>query len=76
MAFDPNLPQDHSPLSAAEMRDQFNGLYQFTCSGLDGCANTCVNIEGLTLAISDPPTKAEVEALRDKINEMLTVMSR
>jgi len=28
------------------------------------------------LTISNPPTKAEVEAIRDKINEMLTVMFR
>jgi len=30
----------------------------------------------LSLTISNPPTKAEVEAIRDKINEMLTVMFR
>jgi hypothetical protein len=30
----------------------------------------------LALAISNPPTKAEVEAIRDKINEMLTAMFR
>jgi len=28
------------------------------------------------LTISNPPTKAEVEAIRDKINEMLSVMFR
>ena len=31
-------------------------------------------VQQLSLAISDPPTQAEVEALRDKINEMLQVM--
>jgi len=75
MAFDPNLPQTNSPLSSAEMRDQFAGLYQFTCEHLDGCALTPRNVVGLTLDISDPPTKAQVEAIRDKLNEMLTAMS-
>jgi hypothetical protein len=31
-------------------------------------------VEQLSLAISNPPTQAEVQALRDKINEMLQAM--
>lgn len=33
-------------------------------------------IAQLSLTISNPPTKAEVEAIREKINEMLSVMFR
>jgi len=34
------------------------------------------DIAQLSLNISNPPTQAEVQAIRDKINEMLTAMFR
>ena len=34
------------------------------------------DIAQLSLTISNPPTQAEVQAIHDKINEMLTAMFR
>ena len=45
----------------------------------DQCDDTPRNtndIAQLSLTISNPPTQAEVQAIHDKINEMLTVMFR
>ena len=79
MPFDPTLPQTNSPLSSAEMRDQFNGLFQAiggvdhetTISALDP-----TGVDPLNLPISNPPTQAQVEALRDKLNELLAALHR
>ena len=79
MAFDPTLPVNNSLVSSAELRNQFNGLNELVIGLQDQCDDTPHNTNGiaqLSLTISNPPTKAEVEAIRDKINEMLTVMFR
>ena len=72
MAFDPNLPAANSPIVSAELRSQFNGL----SDRIDECALNPVGLEQLSLEISDPPTKAEVEAIRDKINDMINRILR
>jgi len=79
MAFDPTLPANNSLVSSAELRNQFNGLNEQIVLMQDQVDDTPHNTNGiaqLSLTISNPPTKAEVEAIRDKINEMLTVMFR
>ncbi len=77
MAFDPTLPKANSPIASAELRDQFNALND-RLSGLEDISNNFAmstnGVEQLSLAISNPPTQAEVQALRDKINEMLQAM--
>jgi len=72
--FDPTLPAANSLISSSELRDQFNALdaritdleteYGYTALSVNGVAH-------LTLTISSPPTQAEVQAIHDKINEML-----
>ena len=79
MAFDPTLPVNNSLVSSAELRNQFNGLNEQIVLMQDQVDDTPHNTNGiaqLSLTISNPPSKAEVEAIRDKINEMLTVMFR
>ena len=76
-AFNPNLPANNSLIAAAELRGQFNALSDrcdYLQSEFDNTALSTNNVQPLSLAISNPPTKAEVEALRDKINEMLAAM--
>ncbi len=79
MPFDPSLPANGSPLSSAEMRSQFIGLFD-AIGGLDHetsiSALDPVAVEPLNLTISNPPTQAQVEALRDKINELLAALHR
>ena len=79
MAFDPTLPANNSLVSSAELRNQFIGLNEQIVLMQDQVDDTPHNTNGiaqLSLTSSNPPTKAEVEAIRDKINEMLTVMFR
>ena len=79
MPFDPTLPVNNSLVSAPELRSQFNGLQDQIIGLQDEVDDTPRNTNGvaqLALAISNPPTKAEVEAIRDKINEMLATMFR
>jgi len=79
MAFDATLPANNSLISSAELRGQFNGLNELIIGLQDQVDDTPHNTNGiaqLSLSISNPPTQAEVTAIRDKINEMLTVMFR
>ena len=72
MPFDPTLPVNNSLVS------QFNGLQDQIIALQDEVDDTPRNTNGvaqLSLTISNPP-KAEVEAIRNKINEMLTAMFR
>ena len=79
MPFDPTLPLNNSLVSSAELRNQFNGLTELVIGLQDQCDDTPHNTNGigqLSLTISNPPTQAQVQAIHDKINEMLTAMFR
>ena len=81
MPFDPTKPVEDSPLDAAEMRDQFNGLDAkigdcATQAGLNdainaGSAANCDGVAELNLTVSNPPTQAQVQALLAKLNELI-----
>ena len=77
MAFNPTLPANTSPVSSAELRAQFNGLKDL-CDNLqtefDNTALTTNGVQPLNLTISNPPTQAQVQAIVNKINEMLAAM--
>ena len=85
MPFDPTKPAAAAPLSSAEMRGQLNALRD----GLSGKASEddCVNrtlgsarnpaaVAPLGLMVSAPPTQAEVQALADKLEELLAALQR
>ena len=79
MAYDPTLPANNSLISSSELRNQFNSLNELIIGLQDQCDDTphhTNDIAQLSLTISNPPTQAEVQAIRDKINEMLTAMFR
>lgn len=86
MPFDPTKPVEDSPLDAAEMRDQLNGLKQLIDGLLtsqamqdlldDQTAGACKNVPDLGLTISDPPTQAEVQAIADKVDFLLFNLRR
>ena len=81
MPFDPTKPQANTPLDAAEMRDQLNGLHAkigecATQAGLNdainfGSAANCDGVAELNLTVSNPPTQAEVQAILAKVNELI-----
>ena len=81
MPFDPTKPVEDSPLDAAEMRDQFNGLdakigdcatqVSLNDAILAGSAANCDGVAELNLTVSNPPTQAQVQALLAKLNELI-----
>jgi hypothetical protein len=60
---DPSLPADHSPLSSSEMRNQFQAIANRFAS--------TATMSLLELTVSDPPTQAEVQAIADKLDELI-----
>jgi len=87
MAYDPTKPANSAPVSSSELRNQFAGLKEL----IDEKANTAdlvptidANSSGpiagqvdyFTGTFSDPPTAAEVQALADKVNDLITVLKR
>ena len=86
MAFDPTLPVEDTPLDAAQMRDQLNGLKDLIdalpqsdamWAELDAqAAGPCKNVAELNLTVSNPPTQAEVQAIADRLDLLLFNLKR
>ena len=72
MAFDPNLPASGTPVLSAELRDQFNGLKELA----DARAARVDDVEELSIDFYDPPSKAQVESIVDKLNEVIRALKR
>jgi hypothetical protein len=80
-AFDPNLPAENSPLDSQQMRDQFASLKTLidqhpTTLDVDAMINseTAVNVDAiqpLLLAVSNPPTQVQMQAIVAKLNELI-----
>lgn len=84
MPFDPNLPAANTPLDSAQMRAQLTGLqtniqakaFEDDCVGR--MALSAVNptaVDGLGLVVSGP-TVAEVQAIADKLDELIAALKR
>jgi len=81
MAFDPNLPANHAPIIAVELRDQFNALdakigecatqVSLNDAIINGSAANCDGVAELSLTVSNPPTQAQVQAILAKLNELI-----
>jgi hypothetical protein len=52
MPFNPNVPADHSPLSSAEMRNQFQAIQ----NNVDAVREVLTFVQPLGLTVSNPPT--------------------
>lgn len=85
MPFDPTKPANNSPLNAAEMRGQLTALNtdiqtRATQAQLAGeIGGTSANSNGvgtLGMAVSDPPTQSEVQAIADKLDELINALRR
>ena len=62
MAFDPNIPQEDSPLDAAQMRDQLNSLNDFITVLQNQVAYLQSQITDLQNQLAAVPTMAAVNA--------------
>ena len=64
---DPSLPADHAPIVSGELRGQFQAIAnRFACTA---------SMNLLELAVSDPPTQAEVQAIADKVDELIIALN-
>ena len=72
-------------MSSSELRNQFNGLatllagraWEDDCVNRQfACAINPVEVESLMLTVSDPPLQTEVQAISDKLDELLAVLKR
>ncbi|MDB6123188.1 MAG: hypothetical protein JWQ71_2181 [Pedosphaera sp.] len=65
--FDPTKPANNAAVSSAELRNQLNALN-------DQFVNVFANVNAvdtLNVPFSNPPTTADLEAIRAKLNELL-----
>ena len=86
MPYDPTLPANASPIVSAELRNQFAGLKdliddrptsaEMTTYVLDNTSGKVDGVTELSTPISNPPTQAQVEEIRQKINEMLNALNQ
>ena len=78
MPFDPTKPANGSPNSSAEMRAQLTALNDRINALEAALANTAQNpnLSTLSIALSDPPTRAEVQPMLDFLNSLLTQITR
>ena len=67
---DASLPADNSPLSSGEMRGQFQAI-----SGMfDDIRGKLISLTPLGLTVSNPPTQAQVQALAEKLDELINAL--
>lgn len=85
MPYNPALPANGSLIAAAELRAQFTALntdiqQRATQAELAGqIGSTSANSNGvatLGMAVSDPPTQAEVQTIADKLDELINALRR
>lgn len=73
MPFDPALPADASLVSASELRNQLNALNDY-CNQLSVDKVSALTVTTLSQTISNPPTQAQVQALQNKLNEVILAL--
>ncbi len=78
MPFDPTKPANATKVVAAELRAQFNALNDRIVALEAALANTAQNpsLGTLSLALSDPPTRTEVQQMLDFLNTLLNQITR
>ena len=82
MPFDPTLPVNNSLISSPELRNQLNGLKSLIDNVEvelnNAIAGTAVNpaVNTLGQSISNPPTQAQVQAIQNKLNELINAITR
>ena len=86
MAYDSTKPANSSPIIAAELRNQFAGLnddIQQRALSIDvqdsinaQTSGEVNDVNPLNLSVSNPPTQAQVQAIANKLDELLTGLKR
>jgi len=85
MPFDPAKPANNAPLNSAEMRTQFTSLntdiqacatQAALTSGINATSANSNGVGTLSMGVSDPPSQAEVQAIADKLDELINALRR
>ena len=63
---DPSLPADKSPLESGEMHGQFQAI--------QNRFDTQAQVQQLDFTVSNPPAQAEMQAIADKFDEVITAL--
>ena len=64
---DPSLPADNAPIRSGELRGQFQAIANRFAS--------TASLDMLEMSVSNPPTQAEVQAIADKIDELIILLN-
>ncbi len=72
MPFDPAIPRNNAPIVSAELRDQFQGIQ----NNIDAVREALIVTQPLHLTVSNPPTQAQVQAIADKLEEVIAALRR
>ncbi len=70
MPFDPAIPRTNSPIASAELRNQFQAIQD----NIDAVRDHLNQVQPLGLTVSNPPTQAEVQAIANKLDELLNYL--
>jgi hypothetical protein len=85
MPYDPTKPANNSAQSSAEMRAQLQALngdiqnratHAALSSAIGGTSSNSNGVGNLSLGVSDPPTQGEVQAIADKLDELINALRR
>ena len=78
MPFDPTIPPDGAFATGAALRGQFNALNDRLTALEASIAGTAQNpnVGTFTIALSDPPTRPEVQAILDFMNALVNSLTR
>jgi len=71
--FNPALPAANSEISSAELRDQFNAL-KALCDDLATNKISAPSVTTVSQTISNPPTQSQVQAIQNKLNELILAL--
>jgi hypothetical protein len=70
MAFNPNVPSTNAPIVSAELRNQFQAIQ----NNIDAVREQLQIVQPLGLTVSNPPTQAQVQAIANKLDELINTL--
>ena len=70
MAFNPNVPATNAPIVSAELRNQFQAIQD----NVDAVREQLQVVQPLGLTVSNPPTQAQVQAIANKLDELISTL--
>ena len=85
MPFDPTKPASNAALNSAEMRGQLTALHDDIqtrvtqgdlAAQIGGTSANSNGVGNLGLVVSDPPQQGEVQAIADKLDELINALRR